>query len=156
MTAPLIVAHDCFLTQAGVKFDVRIGEQLRARPLFIRHSGCNYAVGSRHMAFLRRRCATLIDLDHGVELNVRNLRSGCGNSFIPGGLLTSPCYSFGCVCNYPLQTAFALYHLPVAGQWSATEPIVMRVKEVNRWTAFALATAASQLLLLIPRAVAAR
>ena len=37
------------------------------------------------------------------------MRSGCSNSLIAAdGLLNVPNFAVGCVCNYPLQTSFAL------------------------------------------------
>jgi hypothetical protein len=32
-------------------------------------------------------------------------------------LLNVPNFSVGCVCNYPIQTSFAMYHLPGADAW---------------------------------------
>lgn len=121
---PLIVADDWFLTQAGLKYDVRTGELSSEQPLFRRGGGCNYAVATRHLVFLRRRCATYVELDRGVEHSLRTLRSGCSNSLVAaGGLLNVPCYAVGCVCNYPLQTSFALFHLPDAAGWEPSAPL---------------------------------
>ncbi|WP_196251354.1 hypothetical protein [Gimesia maris] len=34
-----------------------------------------------------------------------------------------PCFSTGCICNYPLQTSFAMVHQPEVSQWTTDDPI---------------------------------
>jgi hypothetical protein len=115
---PLIVADNWFLSQTGAKHDLLTGKPLLSRPLFRRSGGCNYAVAGKHLLFLRARCASYVELERGTEISLRNLRSGCSNSLVAaGGILSAPCYSFGCICNYPLQGSFALFHLPEADEW---------------------------------------
>lgn len=76
---------------------------------------------------LRRRCATYADLKQGAEHSLRNVRSGCSNSLVAaGGLLNVPCYAVGCVCNYPLQTSFSMFHLPESADWEAVKPLVLK------------------------------
>ena len=44
-----------------------------------------------------------------------NVSSGCSNSTVPAdGLLNVPNFAVGCVCNYPIQTSFAMVHMPEA------------------------------------------
>ncbi len=121
---PIILNSDSYINQAGHRFDVTSGKLLSKAPLFRRTGGCNYTVGNQNLLFLRAKCATYIDLEKQEEHSLRNLRSGCSNSLVAaGGLLNVPCFSSGCVCNYPLQTSFSMYHLPESGAWSGETPI---------------------------------
>ncbi|NQT12956.1 MAG: PQQ-binding-like beta-propeller repeat protein [Planctomycetes bacterium] len=123
---PIILNRDCYINQAGHRFDVTSGKRLSTEPLFRRTGGCNYTVGSRNMLFLRKQSVTYIDLEKREEHSLRNVRSGCSNSLVTaGGLLNAPCFSTGCVCNYPLQTSFSMYHLPESGAWSGEAPIAL-------------------------------
>ncbi len=116
---PLILRPDSFINQAGHQYDLATGKRLSQQPLFHRTGGCNYTVGSENLLFLRAKCATYVDLRTTTEHSLRNLRSGCSNSLVAaGGLLNVPCFSTGCVCNYPLQTSFAMYHLLEVADWS--------------------------------------
>ncbi|HHM12307.1 MAG TPA: hypothetical protein ENJ16_02045, partial [Planctomycetaceae bacterium] len=115
---PLIVADDWVLNQSGIKHDVRTGKPLTQQVILKRQGGGNYAVGTRHLLFWRQICASYIDIETGETQSLRNLRSGCSNSIVAaGGIVSVPCYSIGCVCNYPLQTSFAMYHLPELQEW---------------------------------------
>lgn len=123
---PLILNRDSYINQAGHRFDVTTGSRLSGSPLFRRTGGCNYTVGNQNLLFLRNKCASYIDLEKNEEHSLRNLRSGCSNSLVAaGGLLNVPCFSTGCVCNYPLQTSFSMYHLPESGDWSGEAPIAL-------------------------------
>ncbi|MCA9014759.1 MAG: PQQ-binding-like beta-propeller repeat protein [Planctomycetaceae bacterium] len=120
---PLLLYDDSFINQAGVKYDLLDGKQLSSAPLFQR-SGCNYTVGNQNLLFLRNNCAAYVDLDQKKEFSLRNLRSGCSNSLVAAdGLLSVPCFSTGCICNYPLQTSFAMVHMPEVSQWTTEDPI---------------------------------
>ncbi|MCA9020506.1 MAG: PQQ-binding-like beta-propeller repeat protein, partial [Planctomycetaceae bacterium] len=120
---PLMLYDDSFINQAGIKYDLLTGKQLSASPLFKR-SGCNYTVGNQNLLFLRNNCATYVDMDQKKEFSLRNLRSGCSNSLVAAdGLLSVPCFSTGCICNYPLQTSFAMVHQPEVSQWTTDDPI---------------------------------
>jgi len=80
---------------------------------------CNYAVGAPY--FLTRRdltFASYVDMPSGETHLLRNVRSGCNASLLPAnGLIVSPNRSVGCICNHPLQTAFALAPMPEAPEW---------------------------------------
>ena len=120
---PLMLYDDSFINQAGVKYDLLDGKQLSSSPLFKR-SGCNYTVGNQNLLFLRNNCAAYVDMDKKKEFSLRNLRSGCSNSLVAAnGLLSIPCFSTGCICNYPLQTSFAMVHMPEVSQWTTEDPI---------------------------------
>lgn len=120
---PLLLYDDSFINQAGVRYDLLTGKQLSTTPLFKR-GGCNYTVGSQNLLFLRNNCAAYVDLEKKKEFSLRNLRSGCSNSLVAAnGLLSVPCFSTGCICNYPLQTSFAMVHMPEVSQWTTDDPI---------------------------------
>jgi outer membrane protein assembly factor BamB len=119
---PLIVMADRFINQAGHTYDLRTGELAGGKSLFVR-GGCNYAVANEHLLFVRDRCASYVELDTREKHYLRNLRSGCSNSLVAAdGLLNAPCFSVKCVCNYPIQTSFAMVHMPEVGGWAGTEP----------------------------------
>ncbi|MFT5467741.1 MAG: outer membrane protein assembly factor BamB [Verrucomicrobiales bacterium] len=121
---PLIITGDTFINQVGHTYETATGKVLDGSRLFTR-GGCNYAVGSENLLFLRDNCAAYIDIKSGEQTNLRNLRSGCSASLIAAdGVLNSPCFSVGCVCNYPIQTSFSMVHMPETGSWQvrAVEP----------------------------------
>lgn len=90
---------------------------------FRRSGGCNYAVGSKHLVFIRNRSVTYFEIQNQAEHSLRAIRSGCSNSLVAaGGLLNVPCFSYGCVCNYPLQTSFAMRYMPESAQWASEKP----------------------------------
>jgi len=43
-----------------------------------------------------------------------------------GGLLNAPCYSTGCVCNYPLQTSLSMFYMSESAAWSGPTPLELR------------------------------
>lgn len=114
---PLILGPETFINQAGHTYEFATGNILNSIPLF-RRGGCNYAVGNKNLLFLRANCAAYIDIKSRQQYNLRNLRSGCSNSLVAAdGLLNIPCFSVGCVCNYPIQTSFSMFHMPAAKKW---------------------------------------
>ena len=122
---PLILAADSLINQAGQRYDLLSGKPLTQAPLFQR-GGCNYAVGGKNLLFVRAKCAAYIDLESQKEYSLRNVRSGCSNSLVAaGGLLNAPCYSTGCVCNYPLQTSFSMFSMLESAAWSRATPLVL-------------------------------
>ena len=120
---PLILGDYDFINQSGYKYEVETGKLLSDKQLFKR-GACNYTVGSDSLLFLRYKSAAYVDLSKGQKFSLRNLRSGCSNSLVAaGGLLNVPCFSTGCVCNYPLQTSFSMYHMPESGEWAGDVPL---------------------------------
>jgi len=120
---PIILREDTFVNQAGHEYSLATGELASQAPLFRRSGGCNYAVGSKHLMYIRNRSATYFDVSDRKEYSLRNLRSGCSNSFVAAdGLLNMPCFSSGCICNYPVQTSFAMRHMPEAAEWAGEKP----------------------------------
>ena len=120
---PLIVGPTTFINQAGHTYDIASGKLISDNTLF-RRGGCNYAVGSRNLVFLRSNCAAYVDVESGTQTNLRNLRSGCSNSLVAAnGLLNAPCFSMGCICNYPIQTSFAMKHMPETASWQGHTPV---------------------------------
>lgn len=117
---PLIVSEvdQTFINQSGNRYDLMTGKIIGKERVFKKSGGCNYAVGSASLIFVRDRTAAYFDVDSGKRYAIRNLRSGCSNSFVPAdGLLNVPCFSSNCVCNYPIQTSFSMYHLPSVEKW---------------------------------------
>ena len=122
---PLIVMGDRFINQAGHTYAVKTGEIISGTSLFFR-GGCNYAVAGQHLLFVRDRCVCYVELDTGKKHYLRNLRSGCSNSLVAAdGLLNAPCFSVNCVCNYPIQTSFAMVHMPEVDAWAGSEALDM-------------------------------
>jgi outer membrane protein assembly factor BamB len=120
---PLILGPETFINQAGHTYDVQTGKLISGAALF-RRGGCNYAVGNVNLLFLRSNCAAYVDVKSGKQFNIRSLRSGCSNSLVAAdGLLNVPCFSMGCVCNYPIQTSFAMRHMPETEAWLGNNPI---------------------------------
>ena len=118
---PLIITGDTFINQAGHTYETATGKVLNGSQLFTR-GGCNYAVGSENLIFLRDNCAAYIDIETRKQTNLRNLRSGCSASLIAAdGVLNSPCFSVGCICNYPIQTSFSMIHMPAIESWQDNE-----------------------------------
>ena len=114
---PLILGPETFINQTGHTYSVGTGDLVSGSALF-RRGGCNYAVGGKNLLFLRSNCATYVDIESRQEYAIRNLRSGCSNSLVAAdGLLNAPCFSVGCVCNYPIQTSFAMFHMPQSAAW---------------------------------------
>jgi outer membrane protein assembly factor BamB len=104
--------------------DLLTGEKTAALPF--RVDGCNYIIGSRHLIMARSGTAAYTDIDRKQDYNLRNIRSGCSNNLpAADGLLNAPNYAFGCVCNYPLQTSFAMVHMPEVAAWSGAAPLTV-------------------------------
>lgn len=120
---PLILGPETFINQTGHTYDVKTGKLISGAALF-RRGGCNYAVGNVNLLFLRSNCAAYVDVKTGKQFNIRSLRSGCSNSLVAAdGLLNVPCFSMGCICNYPIQTSFAMRHMPETEAWLGNNPI---------------------------------
>jgi len=121
---PVIMREDTCITQSGAILEIATGKYKGSVPT--RHHGCNYAVAGAHLLFVRDAFVSYTDLDspscHRYWL--RNIRSGCSASLIPAdGVLNAPCFSVGCVCNYPIQTSFALVTLPETKRWAKPVPL---------------------------------
>jgi outer membrane protein assembly factor BamB len=117
---PLMISQEdkTFINQAGNTHELMTGKIIGKAKAFKKTGGCNYAVGSSSLVFVRDRTAAYFDVETGKRYAIRNLRSGCSNSFVPAdGLLNVPCFSSSCVCNYPIQTSFSMYHLPTVEAW---------------------------------------
>jgi outer membrane protein assembly factor BamB len=111
---PYILLGDTFLDQSGTMFDVRTGKPTGKR-FALNRGGCNYVIASEHLALFRDQSASYIELATGRKHQLFAVRSGCSNSMIAAdGILSVPCFSVGCICNYPVQTSFAMFPLPEA------------------------------------------
>jgi hypothetical protein len=121
--APWIVRGATFVDQEGRMFDARSGKPIGGRPPRLDHGGCNYMVGNDRMLFLRDQSVTLIDLENRTKNVLFAVRSGCSNSLVAAdGLLSAPNFAVGCICNYPIQTSFAMVRMPEVGRWMAKNP----------------------------------
>ena len=123
---PIMVQGEVFFNQGGGAFDVRTGGHVPAKGKGgVRGgNGCNHAVACENLFLRRTFTAAAFDRETGRAVYMRNVRSGCTNSLIPAcGVLSSPCFSVGCVCNHPLETSFCLVNMPVIAGWGGTDPI---------------------------------
>ena len=123
---PIIIKDEAFIHQWGLVHDIRTGERTGDKMFFHTNSsgyfGCGYATGREHLYFLREISAAYIDATSGKIYHLRNTRSGCSHNLIAAdGVLTVPNVSIHCICNYPLQTAFAMIHMPFVARW--THPV---------------------------------
>ncbi len=124
---PIILRGDTFINQSGYLYDTATGRQLSTASFWGKRGGCNYSIGGRHLLFARDNTACYVDLQTRVKHYLRNIRSGCSNSFVPAdGVLNCPCFSVGCVCNYPLQTSFAMTHMPEVAPWAGDSAVTFR------------------------------
>jgi hypothetical protein len=73
---------------------------------------------------IRDNSVAYMDIDTGKSYHTRIVRSGCNNDLMAAdGLLSVPGGAGGCVCNYPIQTSFAMIHMPEVEVWSGTTPL---------------------------------
>jgi len=73
-----------------------------------------------------------VDVHERKKYRLRNIRSGCVNNLIPAdGLLSVPNFCADCICNLPIQTSFAMVHMPEAAAWAGTKAIPMPVPPVE-------------------------
>ena len=115
-TPPVILCGDKLLTQQG-QFYRHADRQASGRGIGYGRHGCNYAVANQYLIMVRDGSASYVNISTGKETSLFAVRSGCSNSLIAAdGLLNAPCYSVGCVCNYPMQTSFALVPTPPAAR----------------------------------------
>ena len=121
---PIMLEGTKYYEQGGAAFDVRTGARVPSNARVRGGNGCNHAVGNEHLIFRRNFTAAYFDIKTGQAHHVRSARSGCTNSLIPAdGVLSSPCFSVGCVCNHPLETSFCLVHMPCVEGWDDKEPV---------------------------------
>lgn len=114
---PMMVRGKSFINQYGQTFDMETGRP-QGKPIKLERGGCNYLVANEFCLLGRDRSVTYVDIASGVQQGMYAVRSGCAHSVIAAdGLISVPNYAVGCICNYPVQTSFALYHLPEAGPW---------------------------------------
>jgi outer membrane protein assembly factor BamB len=119
---PCILRGETFFQQAGTMFDTRTGKPTGVNVSLAR-GGCNYAVGSEHLILFRDRSASYLELATRTKHSLFAVRSGCSNSLVAAdGLLNVPCFAVGCICNYPIQTSFAMFPLPEAALWDKSPP----------------------------------
>jgi len=115
--------HVAGYTVACNVYDIRTGALVRENVFRSEQFNCNYSHGAANL-LLRRDCfASWIDMASGHVCQLGNVRSGCTTSLIPAaGLVVAPNLNRGCICNYPLQTSFAL----VPCEQFEAPPVVLR------------------------------
>ncbi len=121
---PLVVRQGQLAFSDGSTFDMATGNPVK--PIFRREAhGCNSAVVGVHLLMIRDSTVSYADIAEGKMYHTRNVRSGCVNNLIAAdGLLSVPAAT-DCSCNYPIQTSFALTHMPETAAWSGTSPLQM-------------------------------
>jgi outer membrane protein assembly factor BamB len=122
---PLVVRRGQLAFSDGSTFDMTSGNPVT--PIFRREAhGCNSAVASVHLLMIRDSTVSYTDIEEGKIYHTRNVRSGCVNNLIAAdGLLSVPEASASCICNYPIQTSFAMMYMPETAAWSGTTPLQM-------------------------------
>jgi len=120
---PVILRGKTFITQKGVTYDLSTGKLINDKELF-KPGGCNYGLASEYVLFSRYQSAAFVDLTDRKRYLLRNIRSGCSNSYVPAdGVVSVPNFSAGCICNYPVQGSFTLIHMSEAGEWDSGRPL---------------------------------
>jgi outer membrane protein assembly factor BamB len=127
---PVVVRGKTFSDCCGLIYDVTTGLPVgNNRTVGIWLGGgyvCNQGIASRHLFLARTHSATYADIDRQKVYYLRNIRSGCVNSLIAAaGLLNAPNYAQGCICNYAIQTSFAMMTMPEVEAWAGAEPLAM-------------------------------
>ena len=118
---PWMLSAKTLIDQAGSVWDIRTGKRLRRVP-FRTGYGCNHAVASEHLVLLRNNTASCFDVGGSKPLFLRNTRSSCTNNLIVAdGVLNVPLLT-RCHCNYPVQTCFAMVHMPQSASWDSQTP----------------------------------
>ena len=130
---PPTVTSDFLIVDNQDVLDVRTGQPAGVKQIGGRGTGCNRVVGSDALVTFRSALACVLDLSTQKRTYLSSTRTGCSNGMIPaGGLLNSPNFAHGCVCNYPFLTSFALVHLPEAAKWApANTPDVQFQRNPN-------------------------
>ncbi len=82
-----------------------------------KYYGCGTMNCSRYLITFRSSSAGYNDLlNFGGTGNISGWKAGCTNNLIVAdGVLNGPDYTRTCTCSYPLQSSFALVHMPGAG-----------------------------------------
>ena len=126
---PPTVTSDLIISNSQDIFDIRTGLPAGPKQIGGRGIGCNRVVGSDALLTFRSALACVLDLGTQQRIYLSSTRTGCTNGMIPaGGLLNSPNFAHGCVCNYPFLTSFALIHLPEAAHWAPAKAPVVQVQ----------------------------
>ena len=111
---PLAGERDLFAVRRGGRGD---GNAAFARGRFVSELG---RLG--HVSL--ERSAWYADSDQTQNYYLRDVRSGCLNSLLAAdGLVNVQNFNADCVCNFPLQTSFALAPMPDCAAWAGTAPL---------------------------------
>ena len=97
----------------GYLLDVRTGKEAGENRAIPRPRTCARIIGNNHLLVYRDSTTEIYDIERNRMIGLNSLRSGCTTSFIPaGGIITAPMFGHGCVCNYPMFSSVALFHMP--------------------------------------------
>jgi outer membrane protein assembly factor BamB len=125
MGLPPLVRERTFLAGSGM-YDLLTGALLNKDALRRTGTGCNTPLAGRHLILVRDSSVSFTEIDGGRTFRLGSVRSGCVNSLIAAdGLLNVPDFNADCVCNYPIQTSFAMIHMPEVAAWSGTPPLTL-------------------------------
>jgi hypothetical protein len=125
----VILRGKTLIVQEGSVYDLFTGE--RNGSCGTTRVGCNYMIGSRHLVVQMDDSVSYVDVEQLKKYRLRNIRSGCVSNIIPAdGLLNVPDFCADCVCNLPIQTSFAMVHMPEAAVWGGAKAIPMPVPPV--------------------------
>jgi len=126
----VIVRGKTLIVQDGVAYNLFTGQ--RQGSCGTSRVGCNHMIGSRHLLVQMDDSVSYVDIDQQKKYRLRNIRSGCVNNLIPAdGLLSVPNFCADCICNLPIQTSFAMVHMPEAAAWGGAKAIPMPVPPVE-------------------------
>ena len=127
---PVILRKGEFIPQSGLIFDVRTGKPTGKRAFSYVGYGCNYGIGGERFFVKRAGSLALFDTVTGQLLKPVATRSGCSHSAVPAcGVLTVANFMDHCVCNFPVQTSYALIHEPRAAGWYGEAAIPEPVRD---------------------------
>ena len=126
-----IVRDKTFITQNGFICDLKTGEVVDPilKKMDMIYAPCNYAVASSNLITVRRFFASFLDLKTYQHHQLGNIRAGCGNSyFVAEGVVNCPQFAGGCICNYAVQTAFAMVHMPGVDELPGSTAAIIKSK----------------------------
>ncbi len=126
-----IIRDKTFITQNGYIHDLKTGKRVdpKRKKIDMIFAPCNYAVGSSNLITVRRFFVSFVDLKTFEHHKLGNIRAGCGNSyFVAEGVVNCPQFAGGCICNYAVQTSFAMVHMPGVDKLPASTPVLIKSK----------------------------
>ncbi len=128
----MVSGYDSF---AGYLLDITTGEELGDTTGIPRTRSCGMIIGNSNLLVYRDSTTELYDIHENRMIGFNSVRSGCTTSFFPaGGIMNAPMLGHGCVCNFPMFSSLALYHLPWMDEY---RPKIVKDSWVNEAEALA-------------------